>query len=60
MIIFSRKKADKEAIMTFSTIERQPINQVYGVPQLQHDQLNILAKHLQEIKEDINAERFIN
>ena len=33
---------------------------VYGVPQLHHDQLNIIAKHLQQLGSDISRERFNN
>ena len=59
-ILHSKEAGDKSAILTFSTIERQAIHPVYGVPQIQHDQLNIIATHLQEIKEDIDTQRFIN
>ena len=33
---------------------------VYGVPQLHHDQINIVAKYLQDINEDINTQRFMS
>ena len=32
----------------------------FGVPQIHHDQLNIIEAHLKEIKEDINTQRFNN
>ena len=44
----------------FSTIERQEMHPVYGLPEIQHDQLNIIAQHLQETKEEANIQRFIN
>ena len=60
LITISRDKGDKMAYITFSTIERQAMHPIYGVPQLQHDQLNIIAQHLQDIKEQTNMQRFIN
>ena len=32
----------------------------YGVPQIYHDQLNIIANHLTEIKQDIQLQRDAN
>ena len=46
--------------MTFSTIERQVIHPVCGVPQLQHDQLNIIAQHIADIKQYINTQRLLS
>ena len=60
LIAASRKNGNKTISVTFSTVERQSMHPVYGVPQLQHDQLNIMAQHLQNIKEEINTQRFIN
>ena len=36
----------------FATIERQAMHPQYGIPQLYHDQLNIIGRHLWEIKND--------
>ena len=33
---------------------------IHGVPQLDHDQINILAHHLEETKSELNVERTIN
>ena len=55
----SRTNGETSITLTFSTIERQAMHPIYGVPQLHHDQLNIIAQHLQEIKEDINLQRAI-
>ena len=46
--------------ITFSTIEWQAMYPIYGVPQLHHDQLNIIAKHIDDIKHDGNTQRFQN
>ena len=46
--------------ITFSIIERHDMHPIYGVPQLQHDQLNIIARHIDQIKQEINTERFVN
>ena len=32
----------------------------YGVPQLHHNQLNIIDKHIQDIKEEINEQWYAN
>ena len=45
----SRMKGDKDASITFSTINREAMHPIYGVPQLDHDQLNIIARHLDDI-----------
>ena len=42
----------KKTTLTFVTIEKIPIHPQQGIPQLYHDQLNILAKHHQELKEN--------
>jgi deoxyuridine 5'-triphosphate nucleotidohydrolase len=34
----------------FSTIEKQNIHPQYGIPQMYHDQLNVIGKHLWEIR----------
>ena len=41
----------------FSTLEKQAMHPQYGIPQLYHDQMNIIGKHLWEIKhEDVNPQ----
>ena len=32
----------------------------YGVPQIHHEQMNVIAKHLQEIRSEITQQRFHN
>ena len=56
----SRLNGDTSTTITFSTIERTAMHPQFGVPQIHHDQLNIIAAHLQEIKEDVNTQRFNN
>ena len=36
------------------------MHHIYGVPQLHHDQINIIAKHLHEIKQNIHTQRYEN
>lgn len=36
----------------FSTIDRQAMHPQYGIPQMYHDQLNVIGKHLWELKND--------
>lgn len=35
---------------TFSTMDRQAIHPQKGIPQLYHDQMNVIAQHLFDIK----------
>ena len=44
----------KKANLTFVTIEKIPVHTEQGIPQLFHDQLNVLAQHHQELKDDAN------
>ena len=41
--------------LTFATIEKSAMHPQTGVPILYHDQLNIIAKHIAEINEDIET-----
>jgi len=45
----------KETIVTIivSTVIRSAMHPIFGVPQLHHDQLNIISDHLKSIKSDI-------
>ena len=43
---------EKTVKIGFATIERQAMHPQYGIPQLYHDQLNIIGRHLWEIKND--------
>ena len=52
-IVESMKLAQQaEVQLTFLTVEKVPIHTQQGIPQLFHDQLNILAKHHQELREE--------
>ena len=46
---YSRKESIK---ISFATIERQPIHPQYGIPQLYHDQLNLIGQHLWDMKNE--------
>ena len=56
LISTSRNFKEKSVNITFSTVERQAMHPIYGVPQLYHDQLNIIARYLQDIKQDIQLQ----
>ena len=43
---------EEEIKIGFATIDRQAMHPQYGIPQLYHDQLNIIGRHLWEIKND--------
>ena len=57
LILTSRNNNEKLANITFSTVEKQSMHPVHGVPQLDHEQLNIIANHLDELRATINDER---
>jgi deoxyuridine 5'-triphosphate nucleotidohydrolase len=46
----AQKNQEKNIKILLATTERQSIHPQLGVPQLYHDQMNILAKHLWEMK----------
>ena len=60
LIVISIRNIKTTALLTFSIITCQDIHPTYRVSQLHHDQLNIIARHLQEIKSEICQERDIN
>ena len=55
-----RSSTTSNTTIEVSTIHRHAMNPVFGVPQLQHDQLNVVAQHLQHIKNDVNHQRATN
>ena len=55
-----RKKNEKDAIVTFTTVKKQSMHPVPGVPQMYHEQLNVVACHLQDIKWDCQLQQQIN
>ena len=42
----------KDIKVTFSTIDRQSMHPQYGIPQIYHDQLGIVAQHIFDIQHD--------
>ena len=52
--ILTKAKTNKESdvSITFSIMEKTAMYLMLGVLQLHHDHLNVIAKHLQEIKQD--------
>ena len=50
-----RAKKDKEIDVYFATIDKIAMHPQKGTPQLYHDQLNIIGKHLWEIQYDIRS-----
>ena len=51
---------DTSARIRFGAIRQHVVHPILGVPQLQHDQLNIMSKHISEIKEGINDQQATN
>ena len=49
---FYRDKDNPDITVTFATIEKLAMNPQLGLPQLYHDQMNIIGKHLWEIQND--------
>ena len=60
MINKSRHNGETSAMIQFSTMTRTSMNPYFGVPQIHHDRLNIIAKRVQEIKEVVNEQIFQN
>ena len=60
MIDKSRSNSETSSIIRVSTITQEAMNPYFGVPQLHHNQLNIISKHVQEIKEVVNEQSFQN
>ena len=60
LILSSRTSKEHTANITFTSIKRQAMHPTYGIPQIYHDQLNIIAQHLTSIKQDIQLQRDVN
>ena len=60
VIAASRIAKQTTSTIMFSTISPHAMHPIEGVPQLQHDQLNIIARHLQSIKQDTTLQRDTN
>jgi deoxyuridine 5'-triphosphate nucleotidohydrolase len=52
----ARTSKAKSVNIGFSTMNKQAIQPQYGIPQLYHDQMNIIGKHLWDMKHGINTE----
>lgn len=55
-----RAKHLKDIVICFATIDKIAMHPQNGTPQLYHDQLNIIGKHLWEIKHDIRTDNHDN
>ena len=51
-IAAARMKADIEVEVGFATIQKSSMHPQLGIPQLYHDQLNIIGEHLWQLKND--------
>ena len=60
VIASSKKTGDTTANIQFLAIQQVVLHPYCSVPQLYHDQLNNITKHLHHVKEDINEQRFQN
>ena len=47
-----RSVKKKDLHITFSTMDRQALHPQLGIPMLYHDQLQVIAKHIQDVKEE--------
>jgi len=59
-ITAARQNKDTFACICFGTIHQHAMHPILGVPQLQHDQMNIISKHLSEMKEETKDQRATN
>ena len=57
--MITKARSIKEIILTItvSTVTRSAMHPIFGVPQLHHDQLNIIVDHLKAMKSDTQLQR---
>lgn len=48
----ARNHSEKELKFGFATIDKQAMHSQHGIPQLYHDQLNVVGQHLWHLKHD--------